>query len=248
MMGCKYIPIPKEDTYALIERAQKGDEEAMHRLVEQNTGLVKSIALKFSSSEYETEDLVQIGFMGLLKAINKFDVSYDVMFSTYAVPMIMGEIKRHFRDHGKIKISRTLKSEIQVLRQMQSDLSVRFGTAPRLSQLAEAMGTTTDHILEIMEASEQVSHIVSLDDQLTEKEYESARMAESPEKRLDWIMMKSEIENLEKKEKQVILLRYFRDMTQSEIAELMHVSQVQVSRIEKKALMKIRKKLVNCIE
>ena len=105
-MAYKYEPIAKEDTYELIERAQSGDEEARELIVSQNTGLVKNLAMKYSSGYYETDDLMQVGFLGLVKAIDRFDTGFDVMFSTYAVPMILGEIKRYIRDDGKIKVSR----------------------------------------------------------------------------------------------------------------------------------------------
>ena len=107
-MAYKYVPIPKADTYELIKKAQNGDEEALSLLCEQNTGLVKKMALKFTTSEYEAEDLIQIGYIGLLKAVNKFQPEFNVMFSTYAVPIIMGELKRFFRDNGRIKASRSL--------------------------------------------------------------------------------------------------------------------------------------------
>ena len=107
-MAYKYEPIAKEDTYELIERAQSGDEEARELIVSQNTGLVKNLAMKYSSGYYETDDLMQVGFLGLVKAIDRFDTRFDVMFSTYAVPMILGEIKRYIRDDGKIKVSRNI--------------------------------------------------------------------------------------------------------------------------------------------
>lgn len=242
-MACKYVPVPKEDTYALIKEAQTGNEDAKALLVEQNTGLVKKIALKFSSSEYELEDLVQIGYMGLLKAVDKFDPNYDVMFSTYAVPMIMGEIKRFFRDNGKIKVSRTLKTEIYTLKQVEAELAAKHGSPPRLHQLAEAMGMTKEHILEILEAEAQFYHIASLDNQLVEQEYENMRTVGSPESKLDIMMMKQELAQLRPKERQVIIFRYYRDMTQQEIGDLLKISQVQVSRIEKKALSKMRAKM-----
>lgn len=143
-MAYKYVPVSKEDTYALIAKAQEGDEEAKTLICQQNTGLVKKIALKFSSSEYETEDLIQIGYMGLLKAVYKFRPEFDVMFSTYAVPMIMGELKRFFRDTGKIKASRSLKSEIYALKKAQEKLMAEEGGQPKLSRLAQVMGVSKD--------------------------------------------------------------------------------------------------------
>ena len=242
-MTYKYVPVPKEDTYELIRRAQNGDEEAKSLIIEQNTGLVKKLALKFSSSEYETDDLIQLGYMGLLKAVYKFEPEYDVMFSTYAVPMIIGEIKRFFRDNGKIKASRSLKSEIYTLKKAQEQLAKDHGRQPRVSELAEAMGLPAEHVVEIMEAASALSNIASLDNQLVEEEYDSYYSQGSPENNLDSIMIKAEIASLQARERQVIVLRYYRDMTQQEIAKLMGISQVQVSRIEKKALETIRKKM-----
>lgn len=239
-MAGKYVNIPKETTYQLIQKAQQGDDEAKTMLIEQNAGLVMSIALKFSSGDYETEDLIQIGYMGLLKAVEKFNPAYDVMFSTYAVPMIMGEIKRFFRDHGRIKVSRGLKSEIYTLKQVETELAARLGQPPRVSELAEALGTTSEHVLEILEAAEHLYHVASLDNQLVEQEYEHTCSVGSPEGNVDLLMMKQELAALKLKERQVILLRYFRDMTQQEIGNILKISQVQVSRIEKKALAKMR--------
>lgn len=242
-MAYKYVPVPKEDTYELIKKAQGGDEEAKALIIEQNTGLVKTIALRFTSSEYEIDDLIQIGYMGLLKAVNKFNTDYDVMFSTYAVPMILGELKRVFRDNGRIKTSRSLKADIYALKKAEEVLYNKDGCQPRVSQLAEAMNETVERVLEIMEAASATSNIASLDNQLVEEEYESYNAQGSPENNLESIMIKKEIMNLAAKERQVIVLRYYRDMTQQEIAKIMGISQVQVSRIEKKALSAIKEKM-----
>ncbi len=242
-MTCKYVPVSKEDTYALIRLAQEGDEDAKESLCRQNTGLVKKIALKFAAGEYELDDLIQIGYIGLLKAVYKFETGYDVMFSTYAVPMIMGEMKRHFRDTGKIKASRSLKSEISTLKKVQEQLTADAGMPPRISEIAEAMGVSSEHVLEVMEAASALGNVASLDNQLVEEEYDSYYRQASPENNLDSIMIKKEISNLDDREKQVLVLRYYRDMTQLEIAKILGVSQVQVSRIEKRALERIREKM-----
>lgn len=243
-MAYKYVPIPKEDTYKLIDRAQKGDEAAKASIIEQNTGLVKNIALKFVSPDNEIDDLIQIGYMGLLKAVYKFDPKYDVMFSTYAVPMIIGEIKRHFRDTGKIKAGRALKAEIYAMKKAQEDLCAKNGCQPKISQIAEAMGISAERVLELTEAASAISNVASLDNQPVEEEYNSAGSYGSPENNIDSIMIKNEIENLTVKERQVIVLRYYKDMTQQEIANVLGISQVQVSRIEKRALNNIRIKMI----
>ncbi len=242
-MAYKYVQVPKADTYELIRHAQAGDSAAMSQLCEQNTGLVKKLALKFTSPEYEAEDLIQIGYMGLLKAVYKFQPEFDVMFSTYAVPMIMGELKRFFRDNGKIKASRSLKSEIYALKKAQEALCSESGGQPKLSQIAEYMGISTERVLEIMEAASALTNVASLDNQLVEEEYDAYYRQGSPENNLDGIMIKKEIGHLPKKERQVVVLRYYKDLTQQEIAKIMGISQVQVSRIEKKALSQIRQKM-----
>lgn len=242
-MTCKYVPVSKEDTYALIRLAQSGDEDAKASLCQQNTGLVKKIALKFAVGEYELDDLIQIGYIGLLKAVYKFETGYDVMFSTYAVPMIMGELKRYFRDTGKIKASRSLKSEISTLKKVQEQLTASGGTSPRISEIADAMGISSEHVIEVMEAASALGSVASLDNQLVEEEYDAYYSEASPENNLDSIMIKKEIGSLADREKQVIVLRYYRDMTQQEIAKILGVSQVQVSRIEKRALEQIRQKM-----
>lgn len=243
-MGCRYTPRPKEETYILIRRAQQGDEDAKTKLALENTGLVKKIAAKFVSEEHEMEDLMQIGYMGLLRAVEKFNPEFDVMFSTYAVPMIMGEMKRFFRDHGRIKVSRALKSDMYALRQMQNDFEAKKGRLPRVSEIAETLSMSRERVLEILEAGERLNHISSLDAQPTAGYEQGGMEAYSGERQTDLIMMKDEIAALREKERLVILLRYYRDMTQQQIAERMGISQVQVSRIEKQALQKIREKMM----
>ena len=242
-MGCKYVPIPKEETYILIERAKQGDEEAKARLAVENTGLVKKIAARFVSEEHEMEDLIQIGYMGLLHAVEKFNPEFDVMFSTYAVPMIMGEIKRFFRDNGRIKVSRALKADMYTLRQMQNAFEAKEGRMPRISELAEAMGVSCERVLEILEAAEQLSGMVSLDQQPVERP-SIGLPGGCGEWQTDLIVLKDEIAALKERERLVILMRYYRDMTQQQIADRLGISQVQVSRIEKGALKKIRQKML----
>ncbi len=205
-MSYNYTAIKKEDTYALLEKAKLGDEAARELLVSQNTGLVKSLALKYVGTGYELEDLIQIGYMGLLKSIDRFNATYDVMFSTYAVPMILGEIKRYIRDDGRIKISRQMKMDIKRMKQVRDEYYYKNGTSPKLSELAEGLGLPVERVLEIIEADDALCNLQSIDDP----------------------------------ERKIIVLRYFRDMTQQQIANLLGISQVQVSRIEKRVLENIR--------
>ncbi len=243
-MACRYTPIPKEETYILIERAQRGDEEAKTRLAVDNTGLVKKLAARFVSDDHEMEDLIQIGYMGLLRAVEKFNPEFEVMFSTYAVPMILGELKRFLRDNGKIKVSRALKSDIYALRQMQNAFETTEGRRPHISEIAENMGISRERVLEIMEAGENLRNMASLEQQPMEHPCGERLSSNGEERQVNRIVLKEEIAALKEKERQVILLRYYRDMTQQQIADRMGISQVQVSRIEKRALEKIREKMV----
>lgn len=243
-MGCRYVPIPKEETYILIERAKQGDEEAKTRLIMENTGLVKKIAARFVSCEHEMDDLMQIGYMGLLRAVERFNPEFDVMFSTYAVPMIMGEIKRFFRDNGRIKVSRALKSDIYAFRQMRSSFEAKEGRQPKISEISDTLGLSRERILEIMEAEETLGSIASLDQQPTEYNMKSIGNW-CGEKQADIIVLKDEIAMLQERERLVILMRYYQDRTQQQVADRLGISQVQVSRIEKKALAKIREKMTD---
>ncbi|MDO4544661.1 MAG: sigma-70 family RNA polymerase sigma factor [Bacillota bacterium] len=242
-MTYKYTPIAKEDTYKLIEKAQKGDQEARELIVSQNIGLVKNLAMKYASGYYEPDDLMQVGFVGLVKAIDRFDTRFDVMFSTYAVPMILGEIKRYLRDDGKIKISRQLKTEMKNLRNIQQAYYNKHGVSPKISYLAGEMGVSREHILEILEATESLSNVESLDNELIPEGMHGGQYVDEEQQNVDLIDLKSAIKDLEDRERQIIVLRYFKDMTQQQIAKVLGISQVQVSRIEKKVLTRMREEM-----
>lgn len=238
--GCKYIPVAKEDTYRLIEEAQQGDQEAREKIVTQNTGLVKKLALKYVSSYYEPEDLMQVGFMGLVKAIDRFDTGFDVMFSTYAVPMILGEIKRYIRDDGKIKVSRQLKTEMKNLKALQQSYYHEHGKTPRLSWLASEMGVSRERVMEILEAIENLSNVESLDNTLVPEGMHGGEYVDEEQNNVNLMDLKLAMNELSDRERQIIVLRYFKDMTQQQIAGILGISQVQVSRIEKKVLLRMR--------
>lgn len=244
-MSTRYVPIRKEDTYALIERAQQGDQAACEQIVMQNTGLVKKLARKYTGMGYELDDLLQIGFIGLLKAVQRFDTGFDVMFSTYAVPMILGEIKRYIRDDGNIKVSRQLKIDISRLKQIQQGYYNRTGTWPNLSYLSEEMGLPVEKILEILDAADRLSSIESFDNAEFMQGYQEKRVSRISEedKNVSMIDLKMSIGTLSERERQIIILRYFKDMTQQQIADKIGISQVQVSRIEKKVLQAMRDKM-----
>lgn len=243
-MASKYVPAAKEDTYKLIEAAQKGDPHARELIVDQNIGLVKNLAMKYASNYYEPEDLIQVGFVGLVKAIDRFDCRFDVMFSTYAVPMILGEIKRFIRDDGKIKISRQLKTEMKKLKNIQQEYYNKYGKSPKVSYLAAEMEATPEHVIEVLEAIDSLSNVESLDNTLIPEGMHGGYYIDEETQNVDLIDLKAAIRELEDRERQIIMLRYFKDMTQQQIARVMGISQVQVSRIEKKVLSRMREKIL----
>lgn len=239
----RYSPQKKEDTYQLLRQAQEGDELAKEALIELNIGLVKNIALKFLNGGHELDDLMQIGFIGLIKAIDKFDPKFDVMFSTYAVPMILGEIKRFLRDDGKIKVSRQVKQDVKNMGYLQEEFYNKNGRMPKISELAALMEISTEIILEIMEARDAIYNLESLDDPDKFEKQNAQLVIGEEDKKVDIIQLKSIIGNLGDKERQIIVLRYFKDLTQQDTAKKLGISQVQVSRTEKKVLVTLRKEM-----
>ena len=234
----------QDRTIQLIVRAHQGEKEARNDLVEENVGLIWSIVRRFAGRGCETEDLFQIGSIGLMKAIDKFDTSFDVKFSTYAVPLIMGEIKRFLRDDGMIKVSRSVKElGIRVSASRQKLLG-SLGREPTLEELAEDVGASREEVAVSLEAGAQVESLyapaaggeetnLSLLDRLSEGNGENEEV-------LDRVVLRELLGSLEKQERELIVRRYFYDQTQTKIAELMGISQVQVSRLEKKILKKMR--------
>lgn len=234
-----------ENTIALIEQSHSGDKEARDRLVSENLGLVWSIVKRFAGRGHEMEDLFQIGSIGLMKAIDKFDTTFEVKFSTYAVPMITGEIKRFLRDDGMIRVSRSLKETGMKLTVAQSRLQEKLGREVTLQELSDETGIPREEIVMALEANVEVESIyrsiyqsdgkeISLVDKLPEKRDENERL-------LNEILLAQLMEELSEKERQLIELRYFRDKTQAEVAKYLETSQVQVSRMEKKILLRLRK-------
>lgn len=234
-----------EETLDLIQRAQNGDEEAKAILISSNLGLVRSVMGKFSNIGCERDDLFQLGSIGLVKAIYKFDASYNVKFSTYAVPMILGEIKRFLRDDGMIKVSRSLK-QLSIKIKMQSEiLSQKLGREPTIEEISEAIGVEKEEIVMALESNCSVEYLQGVIHEeegspicLIDKISQKGEIEE--EKVVDNLLLKQVLGKLEKRERQIIMLRYFEDKTQSEIGDLLNISQVQVSRIEKKVLLKLK--------
>lgn len=231
----------------LLERSKAGDRLARDAMVQSNMGLVWSIVRRFHNRGYELEDLFQIGIIGLMKAIDKFDTSYLVKFSTYAVPMITGEIRRFLRDDGMIKVSRSLKESGAKMKQAREKLQIEFGREPTLQELSDETGMPREEIVMALEANGEVESIykntgsqegkeVCLADRLPQER-------DSHEMLLNHIVLKQLLEELGETERRLIELRYFKEQTQSRIAEELGISQVQVSRMEKKILLEMRKKL-----
>ena len=240
-----------ENTLDLVRIAQTGDtaeaNEAKERLLKENAGLIWSIARRFSGRGCELDDLYQIGAIGLIKCIEKFDTEYGVKFSTYAVPMIMGEIKRFLRDDGIIKVSRPLKEMATKARYMHLSLQQKLGKPPTIDELAAALETDSEELVLALESGFEIESLHSVVQQgdgspvyLIDRLDNNRR---SDENMVDMIALKQVISELDKKDRTVIILRYFHDKTQMEVARAIGVSQVQVSRIEKRVLEAIKEKL-----
>ena len=235
------------ETTVLIRRAQAGEKEAREVLIEENLGLVHHIVKRFSGRGYETEDLFQIGVIGLMKAVDKFNTSFDVKFSTYAVPLIMGEIKRFLRDDGMIKISRTLKENAMRIKYARERLCKEWGREPSLEEVALEAALSVEEVVMSMEATIQVESIyrsvyqsdgseICMIDQLADDR------RDEQEGILNHMVIRQLIKELAEKEQRLIVLRYFQDKTQTEVAQMLGISQVQVSRMEKKILLSMREK------
>ena len=233
------------ETIELLKQAQNGSEAAKTMLVNENAPLIKSVIKIYKNKGIEYDDLYQLGALGFIKAINNFDVSFDVKFSTYAVPMISGEVKRFMRDDGSIKVSRALKTLnyqitkfIQVYRQTNSK-------EPSITELAKEFNVDEQEIVFAMDSRKA---LLSLDDKQDENNPNSRSIMESIEDEnntdnlLDNLILKDLLKELPEKDKKLIVLRFFEDKTQNEIANLLNVSQVQVSRLENKIIEKLRSK------
>lgn len=232
-------------TIELILKAQNGSREAQEILVNNNLGLVRSVIRRFLNRGYDKDDLFQLGCIGLIKAIQKFDFSFDVRFSTYAVPMIIGEIKRFLRDDGIIKVSRSLKQTAIRVKMTKERLQKEYGREPTLQQIADDLDITKEEIVMALDSCaypEYLYDVIYHDDgspiHLIDKIGETDSFEDSDV--VDRIMLQEAIAKLEPRERQIIFLRYFKDQTQIEIAKVLGISQVQVSRIEKKVLQNMK--------
>jgi RNA polymerase sporulation-specific sigma factor len=234
-----------DNNLVLLKKAQAGDSLALDQLVEINLPLVAVLTKKFMNRGYDYDDIFQIGSMGLVKAIQNFDLSYDVKFSTYAVPMIMGEIRRFLRDDGFIKVSRNVKYLAKKIHYGREKLTQKLKREPTIQELAEYMDISKEELVFSMDAVVEPQYLyeiihqedgapIYLMDKLTEAEQLPIA---------DKMNLKEVLNNLDKRSRQIIILRYFKDVTQMNVAKMLGISQVQVSRIEKKVLSQMKEKL-----
>lgn len=242
----RYPLLSEEEMLDLLQKAKAGDEKAREKLINCNLKLVFSLVQRFDNRGYELEDLFQIGTIGLIKAIDKFDFSYNVKFSTYAVPMIIGEIKRFLRDDNPIKVSRSMKETAYRVHRLREQLAKKLGREPSISEIAEKLNIKPEQIVAAMDAIQQPGSIyetiyqdegdpIFLLDQLSDpKDHQSW---------IDKLALKEVLDKLPDKHKQVIMMRFFEDKTQTEVAQIIGLSQVQISRIERQALKTMRELL-----
>lgn len=229
-----------EQTFELIRQSQAGDKGAKEQLIKMHSGLIWNVVRRFMGRGYETEDLYQIGAIGLIRAIDRFDFAYEVKFSTYAVPLISGEIKRFLRDDGLIKVSRTLKENQWKIKKAMERLQHDLGREPGIDELAEALSMDPEEIVLSMEATVEVDSMeqsiygsdgkeIFLKDRVASEKNEQEEL-------MDQLFLQQLLEHLEERDRKLIVLRYFENKTQNQVAEILGISQVQVSRLEKKIL------------
>ncbi|HZG72862.1 MAG TPA: RNA polymerase sporulation sigma factor SigF [Chondromyces sp.] len=234
-----------QEVKELIKQSQEGSQEARDTIVQHNMRLVWSVVQRFLNRGYEPDDLFQIGCIGLLKSVDKFDLSYDVKFSTYAVPMIIGEIQRFIRDDGTVKVSRSLKETGNRIRRARDELTKKLGRTPTVNELADHLEIPAEEVVMAQEAVRAPSSIhetvyendgdpITLLDQLADH---------NDQQWFDKIALKEAIRELDERERLIVFLRYYKDQTQSEVAERLGISQVQVSRLEKKILSQMKERM-----
>jgi RNA polymerase sporulation-specific sigma factor len=241
-IGQQPVLLTQEKMRELIFLSQQGDKIARQTMVEGNTRLVWSIVQRFASRGADLEDLFQIGCIGLMKSVDKFDLSYEVKFSTYAVPMIIGEIQRFLRDDGMVKVSRSIRELSFKIRHATDEFIRIHERQPSLTDLAKTLDVTMD---ELVLASDALRDPASLHEQLFESEGDALTLMdqlrdERSERSFDHIPLRDILSKLGKREQTIIYLRYYLDCTQSDIAERLGISQVQVSRLEKKILKQLK--------
>ena len=233
-----------EQTFELIKRSQAGEKEAKEQLIMLHSGMIWNVVRRFMGRGYETEDLYQIGAIGLIRAIDKFDFSYDVKFSTYAVPLISGEIKRFLRDDGMIKVSRTLKENQWKIQKTMENLQKESGREATVEELAMILEMEPEEIVFCMESVVEVESMeqniytgegrdISLQDRLSTEKNEQEML-------MDHLFLEQLLNSLEERDRKLIILRYYENKTQTQVSEILGISQVQVSRLEKKILRQMK--------
>lgn len=239
-----------ENDMKTIENAQNGNKDEMTKLIENNNGLIWSIVRRFNGRGYDTEDLYQIGCIGFIKAIQRFDTSFEVRLSTYAVPYILGEIKRYIRDDGPIKVSRSIKELNVKIKEVQKQYLFKYGEEISLEELAKELRTSKEEIAMAIDSTRPIDSIeeASYRDNKTDKTIsiiEQISTGKDEETEItNRITIKNMINELNDKEKEIILLRYYKQKTQMQVSKILGITQVQVSRIERKVLDNMKKKLI----
>lgn len=240
--------LDNEQTIELLKKAKQGDDKAKSELVIQNSPLIKSVIKFYKNKGVEYQDLFELGAMGFVKAINNFDEKFNVKFTTYAVPMVAGEVKRFLRDDGTIKVSRSIKSlQIQVNKFIEEYRSNNNGNSPDIELLAAKFCVDKEDIVFALDSNKGVISLDESQDQNNDRSrsiMESIAEEDKTDFLLDNIMLKTIIKELPLKEKHLLYLRYYQDKTQSEIAKILNVSQVQVSRLENKLIEKLKSKIM----
>lgn len=241
-----YPLLSEAETIRLLKQAKRGSQEAREKLVNHNLKLVFNLVQRFEGRGYDLEDLFQIGTIGLLKAVDRFDSHYQVRFSTYAVPMIIGEIRRFLRDDSLIKVSRTAKDTAYRVNRIREELSKRYGREPTIGEIADELGMKREDIISALEA---VRHPESVHDTLYQDEGDPIYILDqlsqegSENQLLERLAVKQVLEKLPPRYREIILLRFFHDKTQAEVAKMVGLSQVQISRLERRALEELRESL-----
>lgn len=237
-------PLTDEQVKEYIYKSQQGDQDARDLLVERNMKLVWSVVQRFINRGYDPDDLFQIGSIGLIKSIDKFDLSYDVRFSTYAVPMIIGEIQRFIRDDGSIKVSRTLKETGNKIRKKKDEPTKRLGRSPTIHEIADELDILAEDVVHAEEAAKSPH---SIHETVFENDGDPItlldQIADTDTRWFDKISLQEAIRGLNERERLIVYLRYYKDQTQSEVADRLGISQVQVSRLEKKILHDMKDKM-----
>lgn len=237
--------LENEKTLELIRLAQKGDQQAKNVLIEENSPLVKSIIKRFKNKNIEYDDLYQIGCVGFIKAVKNFDESFNVKFSTYVVPMVIGEIKRFLRDDGFLKVSRKFKMQNIQINKFIKEYQSKFGKNPTIKEISSAFDIEENELVFIMDSAKMPISIYTPFESEEGGLFLIDRYVQNDESEFlfDRMMLKEALNSLPARERKLVLLRYFRDKTQSEIAKTLKISQVQVSRLENKVLESLKERL-----